>query len=391
MFAYAKNPIAIAIALIAIGILGGLLARRLHTEPEARLTVCFTTAQNGNVSADVECLRATVISLLSRESASAVMNYITASTSPAIVRTQCHEVAHVLGEELYLKTPTLEQALGACTTACSYGCIHGVVGAAVVKELGAATLDDEDIPHEDPKVIAEIGKKYCATGSALCHAIGHILYEKYSDYPDALKVCTEIGGTNQHRDGCYQGVFMESAGEKDSLLNKTPLAQIPGGDFAYPCDTIAPQYRNACFRYLPSFQRILYLASSTPPQARLVQSKQICETFGGKDSNTCIEFIGYYHLTTFAGAAPSNTFCDAFTDAAEHRACMTGIVLNHMDYFRYTSMPDYCATQTKDMTFCYDTAFAMLRAAFSIKTIQAQCDQSQHPDSCRTELAARSK
>ena len=119
------------------------------------------------------CLRSTIENLLSYLPTKDVQAYTVATTSPESVRNNCHQIGHIIGAETYKQFKQLDLALSQCSSACTFACTHGAVGAGVMDELGE-TYPDEDIAHAGDKTIAKIGSQYCEESVPLCHGIGHL-------------------------------------------------------------------------------------------------------------------------------------------------------------------------------------------------------------------------
>lgn len=137
------------------------------TDPDA-LARCL--AKPDKTSATGECLHTAVSGLLSVMSARTLLAYTDATTSPIEVLRNCHAVGHIIGEETFKRSDTLEAALSSCSTACRSACLHGALGAGVLAQLGEEYAG-EDIVHADNATIERIGGPYCAKSAQLCHGI----------------------------------------------------------------------------------------------------------------------------------------------------------------------------------------------------------------------------
>ena len=122
------------------------------------------------------------------------MTYLTSSGAPRNIDTSCHAIAHIIGKVTFQRAMSIEEAMSKCNNSCGMGCIHGVIGGAVLRDLGE-TYSSEDIEHADAATIEKIGKKYCARGDPMCHAMGHILYMSTESYSGALSGCDMIASS----------------------------------------------------------------------------------------------------------------------------------------------------------------------------------------------------
>ena len=98
------------------------------------------------------------------------MEYLTNPSTPRDINGNCHSIAHYIGGDTFLRSRSIEDAMSKCTNSCGAGCIHGVIGGAVLKDLGE-TYSSEDIEHANILTIEKIGKKYCKSGNPMCHAM----------------------------------------------------------------------------------------------------------------------------------------------------------------------------------------------------------------------------
>jgi hypothetical protein len=354
------------------------------------LNNCFSDASVMGGPND-ECLKKSVETLLQTYSTKDLMNYVVASTSPNAVITYCHDAAHIIGEEAFIETGSVESAIRQCSRQCNLGCIHGVIAAAVAKDMGQKYLN-EDIAHADPATIKKLAAKYCVSG--LCHAIGHLLYIGLQNYGAALDSCHTIDVSNTS-ESCYQGVFMEAVGGSEAFVKSTTTSQRKKDDYAYPCDSVAAPYQHACFVYLMDFQRQLFTKNNVADDAQFNIVRDACESFTSKKTRSdCFVGIGYNFIRSVTGKGYSNSphsplKCDALS-GTDQDSCIVGFALQNALFDRYISAINYCSDRTdeKRISLCYDVVFqTMKNAAFTDGAVYARCDSSEAPAVCRKEYA----
>src|SRR5262249_21072916 len=140
------------------------------------------------------CTRAIVKDLLTKESATDILDEVSASF-PAV---RCHYIGHLLGQELYMSSKNAETALSQCSRQCDASCIHGAIGEAFAETLGLGSPDEEkdfDLEHLSAKEITQLGKSLC-TSVDTCHAIGHALFQATKKVPDAFSNCANVAGSD---------------------------------------------------------------------------------------------------------------------------------------------------------------------------------------------------
>lgn len=326
------------------------------------LALCFTKNIHAADTPNPECLKEAVHNLLNSYSATTLFSAIQASTTPDIVRNNCHAIGHMIGRETFARSDSLENALSICSRSCYYACTHGVIGAAVLKELGEE-YNDEDIAHMSGTDIERLGKKYC-NDSVLCHAVGHLLYMSYQDFPKALDGCDAVS-TDPHTEHCYQGVFMEGLGSSESLLLSATTSPHTDNNYAYPCTNIKESAKHACLLYLPLFQKNMFTKHkvSTGP-ARVTISEQTCQTFVTTTERAdCFTGIGYRAKMVFlATNTTASSFCNMLGTAPDRVRCTLGVTLQFLDNFKYPTAAQYCASQseTQNKSICYSALFQVM-------------------------------
>jgi hypothetical protein len=298
-----------------------------------------------------------VAALLKTQTTAELMDYIVATTSPTGIVTQCHSIAHVIGEQTRTNSRSLEEALNRCTNDCLHGCVHGAIGAEVAVELGGSYAE-EDVAHADVKKIEDIGTTYCARSNNLCHGIGHILYMNTNDYTPALAACDMVGNSNASKEGCYAGVFMESAGARDSLVFSTTTKKGPHDDYLYPCDTISAKYQFACFQHLPTFEGHALSANGiTASSSRIAVATKTCQSLPTPLRAYCFEGLaekGGDVSSSLAQIAGVKTFCNNLPIEEDRYSCTYGLVLKYDDLFLNTEAVQYCQglNDSKLKQFC---------------------------------------
>lgn len=358
---------------------------------------CFTSS-NGIYTTDAYCLERVVEELMRVYSTGDLLKYIAAAPTPNhVVHKQAimhfHLIAHFIGKQTFLKTGSIEAALEQCEQDVGYGCLHGVIGAAAVKDLGMSESEAEDLPHADPKTIERIAAKYCASDNIqLCHAVGHILFRALPGYSQALAICekTDMKDLNR-RETCARGVFMESSGPTGSL---SPSQNRPFSTETYLqfCDHVSAEYQHACFRYLPKIQMLFFESKKMDSAAqRLAISIPICKERTGHTRADCIEAIGFnaFHVFIDVNHSDRQDFCNQFDAGADRQSCVLGIAGSYVWGFDYNGGVAYCHNITdvkKLQDFCYKALFQTSDQVSMGSAIPVICDKESTQKECNQKL-----
>jgi hypothetical protein len=352
------------LCIVLVAIFGMTLANK----QKSRLTLsalggCFSQANDATFKP--RCLDNVITILLKDHSTAELMSYITATTSAPLLQSQCHPVGHMIGELTYEKYGSMEAALAQCRNNCRFSCVHGVIGAGVLDEMGVA-YPDQDVAHSNLDELTKIGTGYCKKNHAVCHAVGHIAYiASKSDTNPSLHICDTVSGDAAYREACYQGVFMERAGTFINVLfplSTSTKPEIQKNDYTFPCTSLASKYRHACFIFLNAYQEPLFQADKlTSAQARLAMAVRVCETLSVRNRALCFEGIGtsasLFGVRSLQ-AQDVQKFCDSFSTFADRAACTLGI-LPQFYYQDLRGLLAYCKDIKEDerKSICFYAAF----------------------------------
>lgn len=297
---------------------------------------CFSRDYTSGV--DPRCLRVTLRTLLHYHSARDIGLYVTDSDSPSTITSSCHVIGHVLGQELVLKTNSLETALVECPQDCNGGCVHGAIGAEVRRVYGEA-YPEEDIAHASLETIASIGAPYCQNSRGLCHGIGHVLFLAGRDFDESLVSCIKIA-TGELQEACFRGVFMEGFGGVLSLDFNEPSVTVTQENYVEPCMEYDPQFAHSCFRYLPA----LHARSKTRDMFVLQLGMHGCATLTDKVREYCFEGLGYYGGTVTEGERKKTIedLCLGLSYVKDQRACINGRVQKYIFYNNEEAAQQVC-------------------------------------------------
>ncbi len=354
------------------------------------LMYCYSESATGTVT-DWDCIKKTAWIILDSTSTKDFMDFLTSSGAPVVIQNNCHAIAHVIGAMTFDRSTGMESALATCSNTCGAGCIHGVIGAAVLRDLGEP-YSSENIEHASIATIEKIWERYCKNGNPMCHAVGHILYISTQSFTGATQSCENIS-TGEHRESCYNWVFMQGAGGESEWLFSDPQSpQKLVDDLSYPCSLVQDDQLHACFHYLPLVQSQLFkLKNLHDSQVRDHMANQVCEKFPMPGRADCFEWIWFFaDNTVFAGEDQRDIDirCERLQSLSDRMACTRGVVWNYMYRFEYSPLIAYCEkiTEISRKGACYDTMFDAILDGENPKDPKDICRDYGSP-SCLSEYA----
>ena len=320
------------------------------------------------------CLHETIPQLLSYMSTKTLQAYTVAESTPAPIRDRCHAIGHIIGQENFKKAGALEIALSACSNACRAACLHGTLGAGVLAELGEE-YPDEDIAHADIATIEEIGSKYCASSAGLCHGIGHILYLVKGEDPQGIATCARVS-SGYAREACYQGVYMERAGEMTGWTDAlSPFQSATGTVTAstfFPCESAPMRYSHACFHFASAY------AATDDSAQRKDTAREQCTALSGERRAFCFEGYGlqsFSYGTRLDDAPALHALCDELPLFEDRTSCTIGII-PLFPFLKDDPLP-YCSgiEEKNRRAICYYNVFQFVGQLFE-ESLLARCGEN---------------
>lgn len=149
--------------------------------------------------------------------------------------TQCHDIAHAIGQAGTIVNKDISATLSQCTDLCTSGCFHGAI--------------EQYVSLTGPNDLLNNINSLCKTGSCF-HGLGHGLASLAAfDLKNSLQLCDRLKDNNGKRD-CGFGVFMELY--EPSSFNPTPL-KTPD-DLLGLCSSLIGVYQEVCFRNIGTYE-----------------------------------------------------------------------------------------------------------------------------------------
>ena len=157
------------------------------------------------------------------------------------VKSNCHQIAHVIGRSAGTKYGNVADAYQNGDAYCWSGYYHGVMESISVETGKETVLGDMNA------VCAEIiaTAQFSFLHYNCVHGLGHgVMQIQDNNIFDALGSCKELDGTWQ-QESCYGGVFMENVMNEINPGHET--IYLSDDDPLYPCTSVDDDFKHACY------------------------------------------------------------------------------------------------------------------------------------------------
>ena len=253
------------------------------------------------------------------------------------VRSQCHQLTHVIGREAAILYPTAPQAFAHGDSFCWSGYYHGAMEALVSK------VEREEVGKKLDSFCVDIpGKKNFSFDYYNCvHGLGHgAMSILNNELPSSLALCDNLTGAWE-KSSCWSGVFMENIiADEINHVSK----YLKDDDPLYPCDFVDGKYKNTC--YLMQTSRMLALV-----QSNFAKVFDLCSSVEEPYIDTCYQSLG----RDASGRSVSNleqtkTTCLLGKNYREQSNCIVGAVKDFISYFHSDKQAlGLCSAVPKDL------------------------------------------
>lgn len=339
---------------------GDLHTCRIAPEPESR-----------------SCIRKIVTDLLKTSDARTIMSKADAEFSAG----ECHVIGHVVGQELHANS--METALAMCGSACAFACLHAATQG--LFEHSPAILSLLTEKSTDTKPLIAQGRALCATSPA-CHGIGHAFQLAAGTLREALPLCRAMGLGEDLTGSCYTGVFMESFGfSTSSPLDREIIS--PRKDptvLLNPCQTVEPQYRNTCYRFLYIKQNDTFVAHGiTDFTEKTALRIAACETLSSlSERGACAESVGvsFYHFDNTSHEQVRMS-CETMQRESDRSECLGSYAMEVAVYGHPDTALGFC-TQVGSLDrkrICYSRTFWPIKG-LAVSNFDTACAGVSDPD-----------
>lgn len=163
------------------------------------------------------------------------------------VKSECHQLAHIVGRTSYEKQGSLEKAYAEGDNFCWSGFYHGAIERAIVK------MGDESIKKNTATICESFARKepYSFNHFNCVHGLGHGLMAiaKY-DLFNGLQLC-KATKTTWEQESCYGGVFMENV--MVASRGDGTSAYLDPARPLYPCTDVEQDFKQQCYLMQTSY------------------------------------------------------------------------------------------------------------------------------------------
>jgi hypothetical protein len=236
----------------------------------------------------------------------------------------CHEEAHDAGKVIYAKLRDVGAALRACQTACTDGCMHGVVMEFFAASATATKEGDSHVELADVEkgmgAFCRRAEFHTAYDQPDCaHGVGHaVMYLADYDIGKALEACRRFDdGLMSYY--CATGAYME-------YLTTHDKEDGHSHGLFYPCENAS--YSRACFAY--KVPHILVRKKTEPDGAQAVADA--CLKLDRTQRESCFYGFGVAFMEALSGGNGSLASICRFGDRNDQDACIEGAMANMARY-----------------------------------------------------------
>lgn len=241
------------------------------------------------------------------------------------VKSQCHQLAHVIGKAALSKFSSLTETFAQGDRFCWSGYYHGAM---------EQVAEDKGYDY-----IVKNANQICAPIAAqnrnsfyhynCVHGLGHgFMMVQNGELFSSLKSCDSIKD-DWERQSCYGGVFMQNIMNfqgPDANPNQPPK-YLKANEPMYPCTAIESKYKFSCYQMQTSFalQTVNYDFS---------KGFSLCNGVETQFKNTCFESLGRDASgSSNSDITSTRNRCLLGTDQEARKSCLSGAAKDFVSYF----------------------------------------------------------
>ncbi len=258
------------------------------------------------------------------------------------VRSNCHQITHVIGRAAALKYPDLTTTYQHGDQFCWSGYYHGSI------ETIAEKIGKDKIESQMTSVCASFqkSKPYGFDHYNCVHGMGHgLLAIEEGQLFTALTLCDTYTDSWEAQ-SCYGGVFMENVMNEINGAGRKPY--LSASDPLYPCTAVASRYKEQC--YLMQTSHALLAV-----QYDYVKVFELCGTVDAPYNETCYQSLGRdVSGQSNSDQARTIELCMQGPTTIARDNCFTGAVKDFMSYYH---------SDTQGLALCRAIPDAVLAAS----------------------------
>jgi hypothetical protein len=322
-----KKKIALGLVLSFVGI-GLMLAAILWPKPESQISanpVASASNQCQN-SQTYSCYKKELIAIAGKQGPEAATSLIKKEyDTNSYVKSQCHQLTHVIGRAAYDKYKTIADTYAHGDQFCWSGYYHGVM-----EEVALKNGYDYIVKNVNSicKPIAEKGE-YSFYHYNCVHGLGHgLMFVKDGDLFASLKSCDPISNSWE-RTSCYGGVFMQNIMNEQTPDSdvKTGSKYLKADQPMYPCTAVEYKYKDQCYLMQTSYalQTVSYNFSQVFNMCAQVDAdfRDTCYTSLGRDASG----------NSISNAEQTKVSCMLGPTEESQKYCVHGAAMDFVSYF----------------------------------------------------------
>lgn len=314
------------VILIGSGLLGFYILKNGTKEvadttdfSQAALVECANTPEESNI--DCWYQRMEVLVAQNDTTDKAFADIETAYQTSAYVKSNCHQIAHIVGRAAGRKYGDVSKAYQDGDDFCWSGYYHGVMEAVV------AAKSKDEILNNLSNICSGVRNEnlYGFNHFNCVHGLGHgLLQLQGNDLFIALKTCEGLNDSWED-ESCYGGVFMENVMNE---INPGHVSNyLKDDEPLYPCTAVDAQYKQQC--YLMQTSHALKVLNQD-----FSQVFELCSTVDAPFNETCFQSLG----RDASGSTSSDInrtvgLCQLGRDELERKNCYIGAVKDFISYF----------------------------------------------------------
>lgn len=262
------------------------------------------------------------------------------------VQSQCHPLAHVIGNAAAKLYPDVSEAYTRGDSFCWSGYYHGVLEG-VIGKIGYSNLGNE---MNNICAGLRTARIYSFDHYNCVHGLGHgVMAVTNNELFQSLETC-DVLQDSWERISCWSGAFMENV----IIDNKNHYTKyLKPEEPLYPCNTVQEQYKGTCYLMqtsymlkvtLGDFQKVFDLCGQAEEAYRAT-----CYQSLGRDASG----------RSLSNVEQTKATCSLGKDFFQRSNCIVGAVKDFISYFHSdTQAKELCASlDGQDLQkVCKDTA-----------------------------------
>jgi len=300
---------------------------------------------NGSTPDVFKCYRAYYSEMVENEGSEAAMADLKARYGNPFVRSQCHQLAHIVGRAAADIYSSVGDAYSHGDSFCWSGYYHGVMEKIVADiGVGAVPLRMNFLCSDLPgKATYNFDYYNCV------HGLGHgMMYITNNELFQSLELCDNLSGSWE-QSSCWSGAFMENiiADEVNHFAK-----YLKDDDPLYPCNAAGDKYKSTC--YLMQTSRMLDVVGYD-----FANVFELCGTVGDPYVDVCYQSLGRDASgKSVSDVQKTRASCLLGKDYRQQSNCVVGAVKDFISYHHSdVQAQELCASLPQELQqTCFSTA-----------------------------------